>query len=160
MGSGYRGVGLWWVEGRRSASPMPTHDDRTVMNGAPGSVAAGVGRLGFGGFGIGVAAGVDGRRFWIGVAAGVRGGVGVSGGVVHLAQHGGASGAEEADEEKRAEGEEEEVEDGGVVPGDGGVHDRKLMVGGDEMQGGEESFDNEGGPGHGDVEGDGEEGGD
>ena len=78
-----------------------------------------VGRLGFSGLGFGVTAGVSGGRlgfclgfgatagvsgsgsgrwFRFGVAAGVGGRGGVGGGVAHLAQHGGTSGAEEAEQ--------------------------------------------------------------
>ena len=105
---------------------------------------------------IGVAAGVD----WLWITAGVGGGGGIGGGIAHFAQHGGTAGAEEAKEKKRAEDEEYEVENGGVVPGDGCIHDGELVVDGDEMQRGEDGFYDESGTGHGEVEGDGEEGGD
>ena len=76
---------------------------------------------GMGGCGsrFGVATGVD--RLWF--AAGMGSSVGIGGGVAHLAQHGGTTGMQETDEKERADGEEEDIENGGVVPGDGGVHD-------------------------------------
>ena len=58
-----------------------------------------------------MAAGVGGRDgLGFFVAAGVGRDVGVGGDVAHLAQHGGATGAEEAEQQRRADGEEEEIQ--------------------------------------------------
>ena len=57
-----------------------------------------------------MAAGVSGGGGGFGMAAGVGSGGGMGGGVAHLAQHGGTAGAEEADQQRRTDCEEDDIQ--------------------------------------------------
>ena len=76
----------------------------------------------------------------------------LGGAAAHHLEHRGAARADEPYDECRGDQQEDDVEDGGVVPGDAGVGDFGCPIGGDEPEATEGELDDVTASDHGGVE--------